>query len=365
MSPTDRNGNGAGTGGDAAPEVSFVIPVLNAAARLPACLGAIRRQQVPASRVEILVGDTGSTDASAAIARAHGARVLALPGLLAEPAKARLLREARGAFIAMLDADNEIAGEDWLARALAALRRVPDALGFESYTLKAPHHSRLNRHLTANLHISDPLARSFARPPRRLGVDAEGVERFALPADGCYPTGANGFIFPRRLLDTVDARRPFHDASFLVPAMRAGCRTLLRIRGVGIYHHYVSGWADVFRKRERILLIHLMERAAGRDAWDGPAWSGRKAAALLLHATQVVPWIEGAWNALRRRDPDWLLHGPASLVGLLGTASGALAYLRLRTPDARRRYARRIYGPAAAAVRGPAPPPHPRPRHRK
>jgi rSAM/selenodomain-associated transferase 2 len=50
--------------------VSVVIPVLNAAATLAACLDAV------AGAAEIIVVDGGSTDATLAIAQAHHARIL-------------------------------------------------------------------------------------------------------------------------------------------------------------------------------------------------------------------------------------------------------------------------------------------------
>lgn len=57
------------------PALSIIIPARNEAHNLPALLDSIRRQPGPPS--EVLVVDDGSTDATAAIARSHGARVLA------------------------------------------------------------------------------------------------------------------------------------------------------------------------------------------------------------------------------------------------------------------------------------------------
>jgi succinoglycan biosynthesis protein ExoA len=51
------------------PRVTVVIPVLNEAERLTACLEAVAAQDLPPGQVEVLVVDGGSTDGSAALAR--------------------------------------------------------------------------------------------------------------------------------------------------------------------------------------------------------------------------------------------------------------------------------------------------------
>lgn len=112
----------AGTGGamSARPTVTFVIPVRDDAARLARCLASIRRNRYPASRIELIVVDNGSTDDSALVARHAGARVLTM-----EPASVAELRnagaaEATGDLLAFVDADHVI-DAGWIASAVEAL----------------------------------------------------------------------------------------------------------------------------------------------------------------------------------------------------------------------------------------------------
>src|SRR5437016_3455973 len=58
--------------------VSIVVPAYNEADLLPACLASLLVQDY-AGPIEILVVDNASTDDTAAIARAHGVRVLDEP----------------------------------------------------------------------------------------------------------------------------------------------------------------------------------------------------------------------------------------------------------------------------------------------
>ena len=58
------------------PFVSIIIPVYNAAQHLNQCIAAIKRSVY--SAFEIIVIDNGSSDASAEVARNHGALVFQL-----------------------------------------------------------------------------------------------------------------------------------------------------------------------------------------------------------------------------------------------------------------------------------------------
>lgn len=102
--------------------IAVVIPVRNDAQRLADCLVALERQTRPAD--EIVVVDNGSTDGSAAVAAAHGARVVparvaGIPG-----ATATGFDHARGDVVARLDADS-VPAADWLERIEAAFAADP------------------------------------------------------------------------------------------------------------------------------------------------------------------------------------------------------------------------------------------------
>ncbi len=107
--------------GTRSPLVSIIIPVLDDAAGLRRCLASVRRSAYPEDRIEIIVADNGSTDASAEVARAHGADVLELPGLPVSELRNRAASVARGSVLAFVDADHEIAA-GWLRSAVESLQ---------------------------------------------------------------------------------------------------------------------------------------------------------------------------------------------------------------------------------------------------
>jgi glycosyltransferase involved in cell wall biosynthesis len=103
--------------------ITVVIPALNDAAMLRECLAALAVQSRPAD--EILVVDNGSTDDTAAVARAGGARVINEPRRGIFPATAAGFSAARSDLLARLDADS-VPESDWLQRIETAFDEAPD-----------------------------------------------------------------------------------------------------------------------------------------------------------------------------------------------------------------------------------------------
>lgn len=94
------------------PTLSFIIPVRNSSHLLQQSLAAVNAQKSSGIPFEIIVLDNGSTDDSAAVAEAAGARVLVIPGDNVSQLRNRGSHEAVAELIAFVDADNEIA-EGW------------------------------------------------------------------------------------------------------------------------------------------------------------------------------------------------------------------------------------------------------------
>ena len=102
--------------------ITVVIPALNDAVMLAACLDALAVQTHPAG--EIVVVDNGSTDDTAEVARRGGARVVPEPKRGIMPATAAGFDAAKGDILARLDADS-VPPPDWLERVEAAFAAEP------------------------------------------------------------------------------------------------------------------------------------------------------------------------------------------------------------------------------------------------
>ena len=108
-----------------ATETTVAIPVRNGGELLSRTLAALARQSV---EHELLVCDSGSSDGSGDLARAHGARVIEIaPAEFSHGGTRNLLMEqASGSRVALLTQDAEPADERWLESLLAGLDLAAD-----------------------------------------------------------------------------------------------------------------------------------------------------------------------------------------------------------------------------------------------
>jgi mycofactocin system glycosyltransferase len=108
---------------DRAPSVSVVIPARDRAEELRRCLGALRGLDYPLEKVEVIVVDDGSRDATVQVARESGALVVDSGGFGRGPGAARNrgAAEASGDLLAFVDSDC-VASAGWLAELVGWFR---------------------------------------------------------------------------------------------------------------------------------------------------------------------------------------------------------------------------------------------------
>ncbi len=207
--------------------VSVVIPALNAAAGLPATIDAVR-----ATAGEILVIDGGSRDATAAVARACGARVLAAPRGRGTQLSAGVAA-ARGPWLLLLHADTVLA-PDWPAAAAAHMAAGAGRAGYFRFVLDS----------------ADPRARRLER------AVAWRCRALALPY------GDQGLLIHRDLLAVVGGIRP-------LPLMED---------------------VDLVRRLGRARLVALPAAATtSSHRWQRDGWHRRSARNLLC----LAAWFAG------------------------------------------------------------------------
>ncbi len=129
------------------PKVTFIIPTLNAEPFIKRCLSAIRNQDYPKDKIEIIVADAGSTDKTKAICDQFNAIIIDNPYILHEPGKTHASKEAKGELLFYIDADNILAHDQWLASMVKPYLEQKNILGLLPQTQPPPDSSPINRYL--------------------------------------------------------------------------------------------------------------------------------------------------------------------------------------------------------------------------
>ena len=129
------------------PKVSFVIPTLNASFFLPQCLEAIKTQDYPEDKIEIVIADANSTDETYNIAMSYGAKIIENPEILHEPGKARASQIASGELLFFIDADNVLTHKRWIQMMVRPYLENSGVMGFLPQTIPPPDSHSLNQYL--------------------------------------------------------------------------------------------------------------------------------------------------------------------------------------------------------------------------
>lgn len=220
-------------------DVSVVIPCLNEAESIEACVGAARKALDRGDyRGEVLVVDNGSTDGSGELAAAAGARVVVEPRRGYGNAYLAGLAAARGRYIVMLDADMTYdAGE--LPRFVAALEDGGDmVLGDRMEGIQPGAMPWLHRR------VGNPVLTGLLN--RLFGTEVNDAH--------CGMRAVRREVLPRLALRTSGMELA---SEMVIRAAKAG----LDIRQFPIEYHprqgesKLSTWSDGWRHL-RFLLIH-------------------------------------------------------------------------------------------------------------
>jgi cellulose synthase/poly-beta-1,6-N-acetylglucosamine synthase-like glycosyltransferase len=122
---------------DPLPKVAIVIPTLNSARTLKRCLSSVEHLDYPDDKIEVLVVDGGSTDATVDVASNSKAKVITDPGSSRGGACNTGARHAVGTILAFTDADATVPPA-WIGSIVREMTTEPvlDAIGGPDLGLK-------------------------------------------------------------------------------------------------------------------------------------------------------------------------------------------------------------------------------------
>jgi glycosyltransferase involved in cell wall biosynthesis len=289
-------------------EVSVAIPVRNGGHLLEGTLRALSAQTVSH---ELIVCDSGSSDGSPELARAHGARVIEIDAREFGHGRTRnlLMEHARGARVAFVTQDAEPAGERWLQELLGGFELAGD-VGL----VYGPYRPRSGLGAAARLELErwfESLSPDGTARVERLSAG----ERAAPPAS---LIGRRGFFTDANACIAREAwrRAPFRDVGYAEDRLLA-----LDVLRAGYAKAYVPA-AAVLHSHEYGALEQLRrsfdEARALREVygWAPPA-----------DPRSLIAGLRGELGATRRE----LARAEAGRAATLATLGGVSRHHLLRT----------------------------------
>jgi rhamnosyltransferase len=222
------------------PEATVAIPVRNGGAQFAGVLLALDRQTVAH---ELLVCDSGSSDGSAELARAHGARVIEIaPEEFSHGAtRNRMMREASTERVALLTQDAQPADERWLERLHEGFELAGDvAIVYGPYTPRAdaplPVRLELERWFASLAASGEPQLERLVEGERELPVvELVGRRGFFTDANACIARSAWERV-PFREVPYAE------DRVLAIDMLRAGyAKAYMPAAAVLHSHHYSVG----------------------------------------------------------------------------------------------------------------------------
>lgn len=241
--------------------ISVVLPTLNAQRVLDKCLTSIAKQNYPQNKLEIIIADGGSTDATLKIARKFGAKIYKNPLKTGESGKAVALYYAKGELVALIDSDNVLPDKNWLKHMTTPFSD-PQILGSESWEFTYRKSDNFINRYCALLGMGDPFCLFVGNYDKKslitgkwtsLDMEQEDKGRYLKIkiGSGILPTiGANGTIWRREILKKAVGKSDYlFDTD--IPYLIAKKSYYFAKVKVGIIHLYCEGLTDFYRKQKR------------------------------------------------------------------------------------------------------------------
>lgn len=325
---------------DFPPTISVILPTLNAARTLELCLSAIRDQDYPREKVEIVIADAGSTDETLAIAEKYGVeRIVPNPLRTGEAGKAVAIEASTGEILALIDSDNILEDRTFFSRAARQFRDdaidSAEPLGWALH----PYDSVVNRYC-ALLGMNDPLSYFLGNYNRyshlsgkftgmRLRAVTETEEAYIVEVDPhAVPSfGANGFLVRRRALEGL-TWKPYYFDIDVFQQMTAAGRNRIAVLKTDIRHLYCDRIATFRRKQARRIRDFHHHAKGNRRTYEYTAIPKSRFLLFILSAVTVFPLFWQAFKGYRRKpDSAWWFHPLACWITLWEYGWGTLRSL--------------------------------------
>jgi len=308
------------------PTITVVTPTYNSERTLDRCLKLVRSQDYPQKKIDIILGDGGSSDRTFEIAKKYHAKVIKIPFALqhAEYNRGVAFNRAKGEFVLILDHDNFMPSKKYLMELIEPLLKHPELVASEScYYHYSKQYSLIDRYY-ALFGTSEPIpfylrkADRLMQTSRRWNLQGESedygnyyVVKFEQDPRKFPTIGTNGCLMRRKLvMDNADTRPDHHfPIDVMFDVVKSGHRKFAFVKNSLIHLTGSSGMIPFLSRRLKFMKkYHFEDHSRRRYSVYMPGDELNLVVFIVISITIVKPLIDSIKGYLKIRDVAWFLH---------------------------------------------------------
>ncbi len=322
------------------PGISIITPTLNSAKTIALCLEAVLCQDYPKEKVELIIADGGSTDATIEIVNSmlSGRQYQVVVNSLktGEAGKAVGVKQARNEIVALIDSDNILPRPDWL-RQMVAPFADPEIAASEPLRYTYRRGDKWITRYCALLGMNDPVCLFLGNYDRyclltgtwtEVGFRAEdkgGYLKIEFPDPRRLPTiGANGFFIRREILQKYGIGDYLFDIDIICDLVAGGDYRIAKVK-TGIIHLFSGNIKQFAGKQRRRIRDYRYYNEQGLRKYQWGSLNTKGLLKFIFYSLTVIPLVVQTVRGLcRQLDWAWLFHLPACLVSLYVYGTGTV-----------------------------------------
>lgn len=308
------------------PTISVVTATFNSGKTLEKCLGLVRSQSYPQDKIEIILGDGGSTDNTLEIAKKYRARVISIPPERqnAEYNRGVAYNQAKGELVLILDHDNFMPDRKWLIQMVEPLMANPEMVATNTcYYHYSKKYDLMDRYF-ALFGTSEPLPYYLHKADRMpqtakkwvLNGKAEDMGNYylvRLPKEaGKFPSiGTNGCLMRRKLVNKyANTKAEYHyPIDIMFEVAKSGHNQFGFVKNSLIHLTHSRGFIEFMRRRKKFVeQYHFQDIAKRRWSVAMPGDEKRVGIFVIYSLTIVGPLWEAIKGFLKIPDIAWFVY---------------------------------------------------------
>lgn len=320
---------------NSSPTISVCMATLNAEAVLDECLRRLSEQDYPKDKIEIIVGDGGSTDKTRSIIENYGGKIYDNPLKTGESGKAVAVRHAKNELVLILDSDNFLPDRDWLKKMVAPFAE-PEIKMSEPIKYTWRKEGGYIERYCALIGMNDPVCLFLGNYDRWNHLTQKWTEvkhkeedkgeyiKIRLDKSGIPTVGANGTVFRRKFLESINNGKYLFDIDVIAKEISERDYINIAKVKVGIIHTFCEDDLRKFvrkqKRRVRDYVFHQKNKSRAFD-WSKFEFGGESSLGLIKFVVYTVLIFPLFFQAMlgynRKKDIAWFFHIPACWVTLV------------------------------------------------